>query len=129
MMSDRTLHSFFSRDNIERAIWSAVVLVVFGFGLNHLFDRLNPPPPLVVTVTEPAIVTANVLALTKEIKRMHETFGHQGQDPAPSKASASAPSRTQPRATMTDLEADTQSVKTLEKKSQRMIAQLRAAAL
>ena len=56
--------SFFSRDNIQPAGWSAIVLVVFGFGLNHLFDRLNPPPPLVVTVTESganaglAIVTA-----------------------------------------------------------------------
>jgi hypothetical protein len=129
MMSNRTLHSFFSRDNIERAVWSAIVLVIFGFGLNHLFDRLSPPPPLVVTVTEPAIVTANVLALTEEIKRMRATFGHQGQDPAPSKASASASSRTQPRATATDLEAATRSVNALEKKSQRMIAQMRAAAL
>jgi hypothetical protein len=119
---------FFSRENIYRATWAAIVLVVFGFGLARLYDKLNPPPPLIVTVTQSganaglASFTANVHALTEEIRRLGETFGRQSQDAAPTKASASAPSRIQLSATMTDLEAATQRVNALEKASKRLSA-------
>ena len=119
--------SFFSRENIHRAGWAAIVLVVFGFGLARLYDKLNPPPPLVVTVMESgakndlAVSPADINTLTEEMKRLRETFGRQSQERPTSKTRASgAPLHTKPSVTTTDLEAATRRVDALEKQAKRL---------